>query len=114
MQISTTIYVGLNDKISDKQIIPTPAARDYILQSLFNAGFCYATITESIGAYKYQAGANAGKIAREPGLCIEIIEPMRATLRNRRNLATAVNNIKIALNQESIAIKRALCLFNCR
>ena len=114
MQISTKYYIGLNDQVTNTQLIPTAAARDIILQNLFAAGFQYATVTESIGAYKYAGGVNAGKICREPGLLVEVIESTGATIRNRGARAQFVQAIKAALNQESIGIRFVPCLFRCR
>lgn len=114
MQISTKYYIGLNDQVTNSQIIPTAAARDIILQHLFAAGFQYATVTESIGAYKYAGGVNAGKIARENGICVEVIESLYKTIGHRAARAAFIGSIKQALNQESIGIRFVPCLFRCR
>lgn len=114
MQISTKYYIGLNDQVTNTQNIPTAAARDIILQNLFAAGFQYATVTESIGAYKYAGGVNAGTICRESGICVEVIESLHKTIGHRAARSAFIGSIKAALNQETIGIRFVPCLFRCR
>lgn len=114
MKISTKCYIGLNDQITNTQLVTTGAACDIIINQLFAAGFQYATITESIGAYKYAGGVNAGKVCREKGLCVEIIESTYQTLKHRHARRQFVQAIKTALNQESIGIRCVPCLFRTR
>ena len=110
MYISTTIYIGLDDQDAKKQVIKTTDARARIVNSLFFYGFQFATISDARGVYKYQDG----KTAYEKTIKIEIIQTARESIKTRRNVDALRESLKKQLNQETIAIKKTLCFFNCR
>jgi GMP synthase PP-ATPase subunit len=110
MYISTTIYIGLDDQDAKKQVIKTTDARARIVNSLFFYGFQFATISDARGVYKYQNGATA----YEKTIKIEIIQTARESIKTRHNVDALRESLKKQLNQETIAIKKTLCFFNCR
>lgn len=89
------LYVGLFDKDTKLQKIPTIAARDLIEHIILAAGIDGATISDAIGIYKHDDGS----IVKEPSIRVEIL------FATNKQILTICDRIKIALNQESIALE---------
>ena len=89
------IYVGLNDKDTKKQKIDTLSAYNLTNNILLNyvEG---ATVTQSKGIYKHQNG----NVVIENTLIIELL------FTDKQTVETIAKELKIALNQESIAIQK--------
>lgn len=89
------LYVGLNDKDTKTQKIDTLSAYNLTNNILLNyvEG---ATVTQSKGIYKH----NNGNIVIENTLIIELLFTDKTTVE------TIAKELKIALNQESIAIQK--------
>lgn len=89
------LYVGLNDKDTKTQKIDTLSAYNLTNNILLNyvEG---ATITQSKGIYKH----NNGNVVIENTLVIELL------FTNKTTVETIAKELKIALNQESIAIQK--------
>lgn len=89
-----TIYVGLNDKNTHCQEISTLDAFK-IASNLFADTTGGATITEARGVYTHDDGT----IVIEPTLRCEIFGA------NMEQVKSAAGQLKILLNQESVAIE---------
>ena len=89
------LYVGLNDKDTKTQKIDTLSAYNLTNNILLNyvEG---ATVTQSKGIYKH----NNGNVVIENTLIIELLFTDKTTVE------TIAKELKIALNQESIAIQK--------
>ena len=89
------LYVGLNDKDTKTQKIDTLSAYNLTNNILLNyvEG---ATITQSKGIYKH----NNGNVVIENTLIIELLFTDKTTVE------TIAKELKMALNQESIAIQK--------
>lgn len=89
------LYVGLNDKDTKTQKIDTLSAYNLTNNILLNyvEG---ATITQSKGIYKHQNG----NVVIENTLIIELLFTDKTTVE------TIAKELKVALNQESIAIQK--------
>lgn len=89
------LYVGLNDKDTKTQKIDTLSAYNLTNNILLNyvEG---ATVTQSKGIYKH----NNGNVVIENTLIIELLFTDNDTVNK------IANDLKIALNQESIAIQK--------
>ena len=89
------LYVGLNDKDTKTQKIDTLSAYNLTNNILLNyvEG---ATVTQSKGIYKH----NNGNVVIENTLIIELLFTDKATVE------TIAKELKMALNQESIAIQK--------
>ena len=89
------LYVGLNDKDTKTQKIDTLSAYNLTNNILLNyvEG---ATVTQSKGIYKHQNG----NVVIENTLIIELLFTDKTTVE------TIAKDLKIALNQESIAIQK--------
>lgn len=90
--LKVILYVGLNDKISKVQEIPTDEAMK-IVHSIIAEYADGATIYNALGVYKHHDGS----VVSERSIRIECIEP------DTDRLMEAVKLLKIRLNQESIA-----------
>lgn len=90
-----TLYLGLNDKDTRTQEIPTKKAFA-VVSEMIAADFGGGTIYEARGIYRHDDGA----IVEEKTLRIEILF---ATFEGIKNL---VNALKTRFNQESIAVQR--------
>ena len=90
------LYVGLNDKDTKIQKIDTLSAYNLTNNILLNyvEG---ATVTQSKGIYKH----NNGNVVIENTLIIELLFTDKTTVE------TIAKELKIALNQENIAIQKA-------
>lgn len=89
------LYVGLNDKDTKTQKIDTLSAYNLTNNILLNyvEG---ATVTQSKGIYKH----NNGNVVIENTLIIELL------FTDKNTVETIAKELKIALNQESIAIQK--------
>lgn len=89
------LYVGLNDKDTKTQKIDTLSAYNLTNNILLNyvEG---ATVTQSKGIYKH----NNGNVVIENTLIVELLFTDKTTVE------TIAKELKIALNQESIAIQK--------
>lgn len=89
------LYVGLNDKDTKTQKIDTLSAYNLTNNILLNyvEG---ATVTQSKGIYKH----NNGNVVIENTLIIELLFTDKTTVE------TIAKELKMALNQESIAIQK--------
>ncbi len=89
-----TLYIGLHDQKTKRQEITTIDAYK-IISNIFAQTTGGATITEAMGVYTY----NDGTVAIEPSLRCEIFGA------DSEQVYAAVKQIKVALNQESIALE---------
>lgn len=89
------LYVGLNDKDTKTQKIDTISAYNLANNILLNyvEG---ATVTQSKGIYKH----NNGNVVIENTLIVELL------FTDKNTVETIAKELKIALNQESIAIQK--------
>ena len=89
------LYVGLNDKDTKTQKIDTLSAYNLTNNILLNyvEG---ATVTQSKGIYKH----NNGNVVIENTLVIELLFTDKTTVE------TIAKELKMVLNQESIAIQK--------
>lgn len=95
--IETVLTVGLFDQHTCKQEISTPAARALLDEILLQRYGLYAyTMIECAGCYTMRAG----QIVHEPSLRVEIV-----TESPIENLPGMIQDVKKALNQESIMCK---------
>lgn len=88
----TTLYVGLNDRFTKTQMIPTMKARDYIVTALTENGVQGMTLYTATGMWKYEDGT----LSTENTIIVEVM--------GFDVPATAIDEIKAALNQESVGI----------
>lgn len=89
------LFVGLNDKDTKTQKIPTLAARDIIQNIILTAGLDGATISEALGIYKH----DDGQIIQEASIRIEVL------FASEKQILSICKQIKTVLNQESIAVE---------
>lgn len=89
------LNIGLNDKATLKQEIPTTDAIDIIKNAVAGAGFGGFTIYGGIGFYTMDNGPEVV----EKSLKVEILDF------NNGNINQVIQAIGTALNQESIALQ---------
>lgn len=89
------LFVGLFDKITKTQKVGPLAARDIIQNIIIANGLDGATISDATGIYKH----DDGQIVIEPSIRVEVLF---ATDKQIKSICEAV---KLALNQESIAVE---------
>lgn len=93
--------VGLFDKDTELQEIPSERAKEILEQILIDKHGIYAyTMIDCSGVYKMQS---TGRIVREPSIRIEIVTDMADLLDYRAIIA----DIKSALNQETVMLKKS-------
>lgn len=93
--------VGLFDKDTERQEIPTSRAHEILADILIEKHGIYAyTMIDCNGVYKMQS---TGRIVREPSIRIEIVTDMADLLDYRAIIA----DIKSALNQETVMLKKS-------
>jgi hypothetical protein len=96
-----TLYIGLYDKDSKRQEITTIDAFK-VVANIFKDTTGGATITEAVGVYTH----DNGDVVIEPSLRCEIFGA------ELESVYAAVKQIKVALNQESVALEE--CEVNSR
>lgn len=89
------LFIGLNDKNTKTQKIPTLAARDIIKNIILDAGLDGATISEALGIYKH----DDGQIIQEASIRVEVL------FASEKQILSICKQIKTVLNQESIAVE---------
>lgn len=90
------IYIGLNDKDNKKQIISTRRAKEKTIKILNDNNITGLTIYEVMGVFKHENG----KVVFEKSLKVELIEV------NRNDVLKSIEELKTALNQESILLEK--------
>ena len=99
MNNKLTFFVGLNDKDSHIQTIPTLEA-SRIVERIFLAHNCDgATISSGRGIYRHENG----DMVVEETLIVQVFEFEGCEAVNVRGIC---DDLKVALNQESIAVER--------
>ena len=93
-----TLYIGLNDKVTKVQKISTIEAYK-VVENALRAHFEGATIFEARGIYRHASGI----FTTENTLRIELLEFDGNDI--TQDVKQVVNTLKIALNQESIAVQ---------
>lgn len=94
--IKYNIYIGLNDKDSKKQIISTRRAKEEVIKILNNNNITGLTMYEVMGVFKHETG----EVVFEKSLKAELLEVEEDEVIN------AINELKMALNQESILLEK--------
>lgn len=89
------LFIGLNDKNTKTQKIPTLAARDIIKNIILDAGLDGATISEALGIYKH----DDGQVIQEASIRVEVL------FASEKQILSICKQIKTVLNQESIAVE---------
>lgn len=90
-----TLYIGLNDKDTKQQKIATVEAYKILYNMLRAAGYEGATISEATGFYTHDNGT----IVIEKSLRVEVLYA------NDKKTDDLIQQLKIVLNQESIALQ---------
>lgn len=92
------LTVGLFDKDTESQLIPTESGKSIVSDILINRFGVFAfTMLDASGVYRM---ASTGRIVREPSIRVEIV-----TDEAMPELSAIVDAIKQALNQESVMVK---------
>ena len=89
-----TLYVGLNDQDRKVQVIDTLEATKIVINILNANGISGATVFNAMGLYTH----DDGKVVIENTLRVELFEGERV------DVLKAIEQIKIALNQESVVL----------
>lgn len=91
--LKLTLYIGLNDRITKRQEISTPAARDIVFNTLFDYGIRGFTFHTARGVWQYDDMS----VSEESTFIVEIMQenPLPVGL---------ITTLKDALNQESIGV----------
>lgn len=96
MTVKHTFFVGLNDKVSHVQEIPTLAASK-IVQNVFLKHSCDgATITSGKGIYKHENG----EVVAEETIIVQVFE-----FGEPIDVKDICEDLKAVLNQESVAVE---------
>lgn len=96
------LTVGLFDKATEKQEIPTPEAEAIIAQTLIEKHGIFAyTLIHCSGHYRMNS---TGRIISEPSIRLEIVTDCEEPAKIR----AIVSDLKTLLNQESIMVKHAV------
>ena len=97
--LKTTMYIGLNDKNAERQLISTETAKNYVSSILIDKFDLFAfTLSECYGVYKM---ASTGNIIHEKTLRIEIATDDEITA-----LDSIIRTLKTMLNQETIMVEK--------
>lgn len=96
MIIKYNIYIGLNDKDSKKQEISTRRAKEQVIKILNNNNITGLTMYEVMGVFKHESE----EIVFEKSLKIELLEV------KEQEILKSIQELKTALNQESILIEK--------
>lgn len=94
--IKYNIYIGLNDKDSKKQIISTRRAKEEVIKILNNNNITGLTMYEVMGVFKHETG----EVVFEKSLKVELLEV------KEDEIIKSINELKKALNQESILLEK--------
>lgn len=94
--IEHILFVGLNDKDTKQQEIDTVNAYKIAMRAVIAAGYEGASITESTGFYTHDNGATV----IEKSIRIDILNA------DRRRTGALIEDLKRALNQESILFQQ--------
>lgn len=89
------IYIGLNDKDSKKQETSTRRAREEVIKILNANNITGLTMYEVMGAFKHEDGF----VTYEKSLKVELLEV------NKNEVLKSIEELKKALNQESILLE---------
>ena len=93
--IKYNIYIGLNDKDSKKQEVSTRRAKEKTIEILNANNITGLTMYEVMGVFKHEDGF----ITYEKSLKVELLEV------KKEDVLRSVNELKTALNQESIMLE---------
>lgn len=93
--IKYNIYIGLNDKDSKKQEVSTRRARQEVIKILNANNITGLTMYEVMGVFKHEDGT----ITFEKSLKVELLEV------KKEDVKKSINELKKALNQESILLE---------
>lgn len=96
IMIKYNIYIGLNDKDNKKQIVCTRRAREEVIKILNNNNINGLTMYEVMGVFKHETG----EIVFEKSLKVELLEV------REDEVIKSINELKRALNQESILLEK--------
>lgn len=96
MIIKYNIYIGLNDKDSKKQEVSTRRAKEKVIEILTNNNINGLTMYKVDGVFKHENGA----IVFEKSLKVELLEV------NKNEVLKSIEELKKALNQESILLEK--------
>lgn len=96
MIIKYNIYIGLNDKDSKKQEVSTKRAREEVIKILNNNNINGLTMYKVDGVFKHETG----EIVFEKSLKVELLEV------EEEDVLKSINELKTALNQESILLEK--------
>lgn len=97
MTAKLTFYIGLNDKDAKVQTMPTMEAGRLVERIFVNHDCDGATITSARGVYKHEDGT----IVTEETIMVYVFE-----FGEPLDVRAICNDLKVALNQESIAVER--------
>lgn len=89
------IYIGLNDKDSKKQIVSTRRAKEKTIKILNDNNITGLTLYEVTGVFKHETG----EVVFEKSLKVELLEV------NKNEVLKSIEELKTALNQESILLE---------
>lgn len=90
------IYIGLNDKDSKRQEITTRRAREEVIKILNNNNINGLTMYVIDGVFKHETG----EVVHEKSLKVELLEV------EEDEVIKSINELKRALNQESILLEK--------
>lgn len=98
--LKTSLYVGLNDKDTKKQIIVDSVAKEVIIYAIVKQKLDF-TLFECNGVYTHENGVSViEKSFKIELLCFENEKTFN------EKILQVVKDLKIMLNQESIAVSR--------
>lgn len=98
--LKTSLYVGLNDKDTKKQIIMDDVAKEVIIYAIVKQKLDF-TLFECNGVYTHENGvAVIEKSFKIELLCFENEKAFN------EKILQVVKDLKIMLNQESVAVSR--------
>ena len=96
IMIKYNIYIGLNDKDSKRQEITTRRAREEVIKILNNNNINGLTMYVVDGVFKHENG----EVVHEKSLKVELLEV------REDEIIKSINELKEALNQESILLEK--------
>lgn len=98
--LKTSLYIGLNDKDTKKQIIVDSVAKEVIIYAIVKQKLDF-TLFECNGVYTHENGVSViEKSFKIELLCFENEKTFN------EKILQVVKDLKIMLNQESIAVSR--------